>query len=53
MRVEYRSLSWKILLKYCPTNQDHIPISLAKKRKDYMSMVDTYIENPTLEQDAQ
>lgn len=50
---EHRSLSWKILLKYCPTNQDNIHVALTKKRKDYLSMVDTYIEKPTLEQDAQ
>lgn len=46
-------MSWKVLLKYCPTNQDNIQLALNKKRKDYLSMVETYIEKPTLEQDAQ
>ena len=46
-------MSWKILLKYIPTHKDNQVQSLSRKRRDYFSMVDTYIENPTLEQDAQ
>ena len=46
-------MSWKLLLKYLPTNKDNQSQTLNRKRKDYFAMVDTYIENPTLEQDAQ
>jgi hypothetical protein len=41
------------LLKYVPTNQDNQQQTLARKRKEYFVMVNTYIENPSLEQDAQ
>lgn len=51
--VQHRSKSWKILLKYLPTNLDNIEQTLNRKRKDYFVMVDTYIEHPTLERDAQ
>jgi hypothetical protein len=36
-----------------PTNQDNQQQTLQRKRKEYFVMVDTYIENPSLEQDAQ
>lgn len=36
-----------------PTNQDNQQQTLARKRKEYFVMVNTYIENPSLEQDAQ
>lgn len=36
-----------------PTNKDNQEQSLNRKRRDYFVMVDTYIEHPTLEQDAQ
>lgn len=51
--VQHRGKSWKILLKYLPTNLDNIEQTLNRKRKDYFVMVDTYIEHPTLERDAQ
>ena len=51
--LEYRSVCWKLLLKYMPTNKDNQEQSLNRKRRDYFVMVDTYIEHPTLEQDAQ
>lgn len=44
---------WKLLLKYMPTNRDHQATTLARKRKEYFVMVNTYIEKPSLEQDAQ
>lgn len=50
---DHRSLAWKILLKYAPTNRNNLELSLKKKRTDYFTMVDTYIEKPTLERDAQ
>ena len=36
-----------------PTNQDNQLQTLQRKRKEYFVMVNTYIENPSLEQDAQ
>lgn len=51
--VQFRSKSWRIMLKYLPTNLENIEQTLARKRKDYFVMVDTYIEHPTLERDAQ
>lgn len=51
--TQHRSKSWKILLKYLPTNLDTMQQTLARKRKDYFVMVDTYIDHPTLERDAQ
>lgn len=36
-----------------PTNKDNQQQTLFRKRKDYFVMVNTYIENPSLEQDAQ
>lgn len=36
-----------------PTNQDNQIQTLLRKRKEYFVMVNTYIENPSLEQDAQ
>jgi hypothetical protein len=36
-----------------PTNRDNQHATLQRKRKDYFVMVETYIENPSLEQDAQ
>lgn len=36
-----------------PTNKDNQQQTLTRKRKDYFVMVNTYIENPSLEQDAQ
>ena len=36
-----------------PTNQENQLPTLARKRKEYFVMVNTYIENPSLEQDAQ
>lgn len=50
---EHRSQTWKLLLKYMPTNQENQIPTLVRKRKEYFVMVDTYIENPSLEQDAQ
>lgn len=41
--VQFRSKCWKILLKYLPTNLDNAEQTLARKRKDYFVMVDTYI----------
>ena len=51
--ADLRSQSWKLLLKYVPTNQDNQQQTLQRKRKEYFVMVNTYIENPSLEQDAQ
>lgn len=36
-----------------PTNRENQAHTLQRKRKEYFVMVDTYIENPSLEQDAQ
>jgi hypothetical protein len=36
-----------------PTNKDNQQQSINRKRKDYQAMVNTYILQPTLEQDAQ
>ena len=44
---------WKLLLKYMPTNRENQQPTLQRKRKEYFVMVNTYIENPSLEQDAQ
>ena len=41
--LDYRSNSWKILLKYMSTNIDNQEQSLQRKRNDYFRMVDTYI----------
>jgi hypothetical protein len=46
-------MTWRLLLRYAPTNRDNQEQALARKRKDYFVMVNTYIEQPTLEQDAQ
>jgi hypothetical protein len=51
--VEIRCEAWKLLLKYMPTNQENQLQTLKRKRKEYFVMVNTYIENPSLEQDAQ
>jgi len=51
--IDFRCDVWKLLLKYMPTNQDNQQNALQRKRKEYFVMVDTYIENPSLEQDAQ
>ena len=51
--IEYRGVVWKLLLKYMPTNKDNQQQSINRKRKDYQAMVNTYIIQPTLEQDAQ
>ena len=51
--LELRPLAWKLLLGYCPTNSESRAFVLTKKREDYFSMVDAYIEHPTLEKDAQ
>mgnify|MGYP001205288123 FL=1 len=36
-----------------PTNSENQIPTLTRKRKEYFVMVNTYIENPSLEQDAQ
>ena len=43
-----RSVVWKLLLKYSPTNKENRETVLQKKRDDYFTMVNTYIEKPTL-----
>ncbi len=51
--LEHRSEAWKVLLKYMPTNQENQLPTLLRKRREYLLMVNTYIDNPSLEQDAQ
>lgn len=53
LTLALRTSAWKLLLKYMPTNQDNQLQTLQRKRKEYFVMVNTYIENPSLEQDAQ
>lgn len=41
--IEYRCGVWKLLLKYMPTNGENQLPALARKRKEYFVMVNTYI----------
>ena len=51
--IDFRSMIWKLLLGYMPTNKDNRSQVLIRKRQDYLSLVNNYLEQPKLEPDAQ
>lgn len=51
--VKHKEPVRKLLPKYIPINKDSQQHSINRKTKDYLTIVNTYILQPTLKQNAQ
>lgn len=50
---EVRSIAWKILTGYVPTNKQRREASLQRKRKEYLDLVDKYYDEKSIKKSEQ